>query len=91
MRTNKIPALTTLTAGLVVLIVAVRCQYETVETLKILLLVLIVFFMIGSVFKGILDKEFMVESPGDPEETKEQPLEGQEQKEEIFTEENQEE
>ena len=41
MKTNKIPALTMLAAGLVVLIVAVRCHYETFDTMKILLLWLI--------------------------------------------------
>lgn len=86
MKTNRIPALTMLSAGLVVLIIAVRYHYETVEALKILLIVLIVFYMIGSVFKNFLDKEFLKETEGDLEETAEIPEENQEQKEEIFTE-----
>lgn len=61
MKTKQIPAIIMLIAGLVTSIAAVINHMETVQFLKILVVVLIVFYIIGCVAKVILDRNFKEE------------------------------
>lgn len=61
MKTKQIPAIIMLIAGLVTSIAAVINHMETVQFLKILVVVLIVFYIIGCVGKVILDRNFKEE------------------------------
>lgn len=61
MKTKQIPAIIMLIAGLVTSIAAVINHMETVQFLKILIVVLIVFYIIGCVGKVILDRNFKEE------------------------------
>lgn len=84
MKTNNIPALVTLSAGAVYCIIGLTSQIDSFTFCRELLIVLIVFFVIGSVLKIILDKNFgdfgdskeedtlMVSSDGEAEEKEEQ-------------------
>lgn len=55
MKTNNIPAFVTLLAGGVYCILAFEKNVENMEFLKQLLIVLLIFYIIGSVIKMILD------------------------------------
>ena len=57
MKTKQVPAMIMLIAGLVVSIVAVITHMETMQFLKILVIVLIVFYIAGCVVKVILDNK----------------------------------
>lgn len=61
MKTKQIPAIIMLIAGLVTSIAAVINHMETVQFLKILVVVLVVFYIIGCVGKVILDRNFKEE------------------------------
>ena len=56
MDTRKIPPLVTLTAALVASIVTYLGHYELKESLKILLVVIIGFYIFGSLIKFLFDK-----------------------------------
>lgn len=61
MKTKQIPAIIMLIAGLVTSIAAVINHMETVQFLKILVVVLVAFYIIGCVGKVILDRNFKEE------------------------------
>lgn len=77
MKTKPIPAIVMLVAGLVVCIAGMAGHMETV---KMLLVVLIVFYIIGGIVKLLIDKNFkdMEEETTDGEET---PAEAEEKEE----------
>lgn len=55
MNTKPIPALTMLIAGILTCVVGYLQHYELYELLKLLVLVLVCFYLIGSVAKFVLD------------------------------------
>lgn len=61
MKTKQIPAIIMLMAGLAVSIVGIISQMEAMQFLKILVIVLISFFVTGHIAKLILDKNFKEE------------------------------
>ena len=78
MKTRQIPAVITLTAGMVTSIAAILSHMETVPFLKTLVLVLIIFYVLGCIVKVILDKNFkeeVEEARSEAEEEKEEPVE----------------
>ena len=79
MKTKQVPAMIMLIAGLVVSIVAVITHMETMQFLKILVIVLIVFYIAGCVVKVILDKNFKeeVEDAGSETEAEESETAGE--------------
>ena len=69
MRTNNVPSLVMLSAGLVDCIIGVKNQMDAIAFVKQLAIVLLVFYVIGSVLKLILDKA--MKAFADPPEEKE--------------------
>lgn len=61
MKTKQIPVIIMLTAGLVTSIAAVINHMESAQLIKILVVVLVVFYMLGCLAKVILDKNFKEE------------------------------
>ena len=80
MKTKPIPAIVMLVAGLVVCIAGMTGHMETGRFVKMLLVVLIVFYIIGGIVKLLIDKNFkdMEEETTDGEET---PAEAEEKEE----------
>ena len=58
MKTKQVPAIVMLTAGFVTCVISIMQHMEFGRFLKILLLVLICFYILGCVVKVILDKNF---------------------------------
>lgn len=56
MKEKMIPLVTMLTAGAVTCLVCILKKYETLYSLKLLLAVLIVFYVIGRIAKKLLDR-----------------------------------
>ena len=75
MKTKPIPAIVLLVAGLVGCIAGMAGHMETGRFVKMLLVVLIVFYIIGGIVKLLIDKNFkdMEEETTDGEETPEEP------------------
>lgn len=71
MNTKPIPAIVMLVAGLVACIAGIAGHMETNRFVKMLLVVLIVFYIIGGIAKLLIDKNFkdMEEETTDGEET----------------------
>ncbi len=88
MKTKPIPALVMLTAGLVACIAGIAGRLDTVEFTKMLLAVLVGFYLLGCIVKIVLDINFPLkqeEETTDGEEeagTKEEENGGEEEKEE---------
>lgn len=76
MKTKQIPAVITLIAGLITSIAAVINKMETTQFLKILIIVLVAFYILGCIAKVILDKNFKEEVV---EEATEEAIEEQEE------------
>lgn len=72
MKTKPIPALITLAAGLITCIISFIYQVSIEDFLKSLLLVIVVFYVIGSVVKMIFDKNFPLEENEVKEQLKKQ-------------------
>lgn len=88
MKTKQIPAVIMLIAGLVTSIAAILSHMETVQFLKILVIVLIIFYVAGCIVKVILDRNFKeeVEEAGSETEAEENEM-SVEENEEVQTEE----
>lgn len=73
MKTKQVPAIIMLTAGFVTCVISIMQHMEFGRFLKILLLVLICFYILGCVVKVILDKNFapMQEEEEEQEQTEE--------------------
>ena len=78
MKTKPIPAIVMLVAGLVVCIAGMAGHMETGRFVKMLLVVLIVFYIIGGIVKLLIDKNF---TPAEAEEKEEPEQESDEQDE----------
>lgn len=83
MKTKQVPAIIMLIAGLVVSIVAAATHMETMQFLKILVIVLVVFYIAGCVVKVILDKNFKEEVEDAGSETEAEENEEAEESEEA--------
>ena len=58
MKTKPIPAIVMMTAGLITCFLCIGNQVSTSDFLKRLLLVLILFYILGIILKGVLDFSF---------------------------------
>ena len=58
MKTKSIPAMIMLLAGFVACIAGIRAHMDLAGFMKMLLIVLVVFYFLGSVVKIVLDKNF---------------------------------
>ena len=58
MKTKSLPVMLMLTAGALASILGLVYRYDTLHFCKMLLAVLVVFYMFGCVVKGIIDKNF---------------------------------
>lgn len=75
MKTKPIPAIIMLIAGFIACLAGMNAHMEVADFLKMLLFVLIVFYILGCIVKQIIDKNFMEmleEETTDGEETKEE-------------------
>ena len=75
MKTNNVPALVMLSAGLVDCVIAIKMEQPLWPFTRQLLLVLIIFYILGSIIRGILDRSFRdmddvnLEDLGEPQES----------------------
>lgn len=76
MKTKPIPAIIMLTAGLVACITGIVKHIEVLQFMKMLLIVLILFYILGCVVKEVLDRNFK-------EMSEEETTEGAEETEET--------
>lgn len=88
MKTRTIPALIMLLAGAVTCVAGIMAKMEIVSFTKMLLIVLVVFYILGCIVKIVLDRNFpetqeeeTTEGNTALEEEKEEAVEEQEEKE----------
>lgn len=62
-RTKYIPSIISLAGGLVACIVTIINKYETLETLMIVLASLIIFYIVGAIFRILIKKILVVPEP----------------------------
>lgn len=74
MKTKQIPAIIMLVAGFIACLAGMNAHMEVADFLKMLLIVLIVFYVLGCIVKQIVDKNFVEiqEETTDGEETEEE-------------------
>ena len=58
MKTNNVPALVMLTAGFIDCVIAIRTGQSLLPFTRQLLIVLLIFYILGSIIKVILDRNF---------------------------------
>lgn len=87
MKTKQIPAIIMLVAGFIACMAGMNAHMEVADFLKMLLIVLVVFYALGCIVKQIVDKNFVEiqEETTDGEETED--AEDSEADEEAETEE----
>ena len=71
MKTKSIPAILMLLAGALACILGFMYQYETTKFFAMVLIVLVVFYMLGCILKIVIEKNFLVESANESDETEE--------------------
>lgn len=74
-RTKYIPSIVSLTAGLIASIAAIINKYSSLETMIVVLVALIVFYIIGSIIRYVANKTLIIP---EPEETEEEETESEE-------------
>lgn len=88
MKTNNIPALVMLSAGLVDCVIAIKMGQPLWPFTRQLLLVLIIFYILGSIIRVILDRSFQdmddleemdLEDLGEPQEMEQEEATDEEQ------------
>ena len=84
MNTKKIPAIISLVAGIVSLIVTYVSKVELVRTLTTLFIVLLSFYILGCIVKAIMDKHVVEDE--EPEDEDEEELENIDTNEETDSE-----
>lgn len=74
MKTKQIPAIIMLVAGFIACMAGMNAHMEVADFLKMLLIVLIVFYVLGCIVKQIVDKNFaeIQEETTDGEETEDE-------------------
>lgn len=74
MKTKTIPAIVMLAAGFITCVAGIVTHMETLRFLKILLAVLVIFYVLGGIVKLIIDSNFkeMKEDTTDGEEASEE-------------------
>lgn len=75
MKTKQIPAIIMLVAGFIACLAGMNAHMEVADFLKMLLIVLVVFYVLGCMIKQIIDKNFVEiqEETTDGEDTEEEP------------------
>lgn len=71
MKTKSVPALITLFACFIACLAGIRAHMGLFDFMKMLLVVLIAFYIVGCVVKVILDKNFPIEEEKEPAEGEE--------------------
>lgn len=74
MKTKQIPAIIMLVAGFIACLAGMNAHMEVADFLKMLLIVLVVFYVLGCIVKQIVDKNFVEiqEETTDGEEAEEE-------------------
>lgn len=74
MKTKQIPAIIMLVAGFIACMAGMNAHMEVADFLKMLLIVLVVFYVLGCIVKQIVDKNFaeIQEETTDGEETEDE-------------------
>lgn len=83
MKTKPIPAIIMLAAGLITCIAGIATHMETAYFVKVLLLVLLIFYVLGCIVKMIIDSNFkeMSEDTTDGEDSEAHEASGEEEQE----------
>lgn len=58
MKTKQIPAVVMLTAGFIICVISIFQEMELDKFLKLLVCVLLIFYILGSIIRVVLDKNF---------------------------------
>lgn len=66
-RTKYIPSIISLAAGLIASIVAIVNKYSSLETMIVVLVALIVFYIIGSIIRYVANKMLIIPEPEESE------------------------
>lgn len=67
-----IPVIVTLLAGAITSIIAIKNNYDGLEAMMTILVVLIIFYILGLILKIIAEKNFIIEIEEEPEEKSEE-------------------
>ena len=70
-RTKYIPPIISLAAGLIASIAAIVNRYSSLETMIVVLVALIVFYIIGSIIRYVANKMLVIPEPEEEEESDE--------------------
>lgn len=71
-RTKYIPSIISLAAGLIASIAAIINKYSSLETMVVVLVALIVFYIIGSLIRYIANKMLVIPEPEEEAESEEE-------------------
>ncbi len=71
-RTKYIPSIISLAAGLIASIAAIINNYSSLETMIVVLIALIVFYIIGSIIRYIANKMLVIPEPEEETESEEE-------------------
>lgn len=69
MKTKQIPAIIMLVAGFITCVISIFQRLEAGRFLKLLLIVLICFYILGGIVKLVIDKNFAPQEEEQPDET----------------------
>ena len=83
MKRKSIPAIITLTAGLIASIAGILARMGTTKFMTMLLVVLVSFYILGNIVKFVLDLEFKEKPKEEAEESEETAQEEEENSEEA--------
>ncbi len=81
MKRKSIPAIITLTAGLIASIAGILARMGTTKFMTMLLVVLVSFYILGNIVKFVLDLEFKEKPKEEAEESEETAQTAQEEEE----------
>ena len=71
-RTKYIPSIISLAGAFVACLVTIVTSYDTLETLLIVLAALIVFYIVGSIIRVLVNKLFIIPEPEEESESGEE-------------------
>ncbi len=71
-RTKYIPAIISLAGGLIASIAAIINKYSSLETMIVVLIALIVFYIAGAIIRYVANKVFVIPEPEEEKESEEE-------------------
>ena len=83
MKTKSIPAIVMLSAGFIACIAGMSAHMEVADFMKMLLVVLLLFYILGCFMQMIIDKNFKEKQDEETTDGEEHPAEGEEASEDA--------